>query len=215
MADYTPVAAALPATLPPITREQSIRLCRALIRAFRHDKPITRWLARATTKGRACWISRTARTSDHVTRGVARVIHDVSHEIFRSIYPSRRPHDPLHVRYEADMAAWVAQRLDRFTAPPKVKPRPTTAQKRSEALARTEAAIKRWESKERRAKNALRKLRARQRQQARKISVDTGFASKSADASRCDGRNRRNLHGGRHARTSLHSESVDAAACVG
>ena len=72
------------------------------------------------------------------------------------------------------MAAWVAQRLHRYASPPQPKTRPTAAQRRSEALARTEAAIARWEAKQRRAVNALKKLRARQRQQARKIIVDTG-----------------------------------------
>lgn len=168
---YEPVRATLPATMPAITRVEAERANRRL---RMHFGPAD-WKAgmeryRAKTgrsykfTAKRCWIS-TKPTSGH-HKGWGRLVHDISHRIFSRTYPSRRPHDPLHAKYEADVAAYVVEQgwLDgRLKPPPKVKVRPDTSIK----LVRVEAAIKRWTAKEKRARTALKKLRAKQRRLTR------------------------------------------------
>lgn len=164
---YEPVRATLPETMPAITRVEAERALRRLWMRFGPadwKAGVKRYRARSSRSykfiARRCWIS-TKPTSGN-DRGWGRLVHDVSHRIFARYYPSRRSHDPLHARYETDVAAYVVEQgwLDgKLKPPPKVKTRASTSVK----LERVDAAIKRWTSKAKRAQTALSKLRAKRR----------------------------------------------------
>lgn len=159
---YAPVTATLPATLPPVTREEAERAARRLYRAFLKADTLGAGgrVVKFGGKVRRCWIS-SKQTSGHY-KGWGRLVHDVSHRVFEWRYPQLKPHHGLHARLEAEMAQYVVAQgwLDGKLRPP-VKPAPDAAQKRALKLARTEAAIERWQSKQRRAENALKKLKRR------------------------------------------------------
>jgi hypothetical protein len=152
---YEPVRAALPEVLPAITRQEAEKAQRRLYRRFgkledgRKVRPY---------QVRRCWIS--PRPIYGNDKGWGRLIHDVSHHIFERVYPSRRPHDPLHAHYEAEIARYVATAgwLD-GTLKPRPKAKPTLIQKRLAELVKVEAALKRWTTKANRAATAIKKLR--------------------------------------------------------
>jgi hypothetical protein len=108
---------------------------------------------------RRCWISTRPTNRANAYKGLGRLIHDLSHQCFAAHYPTRRAHDPLHAYYETQIAAYVAASgwMKRMTDPPKAKVK--VAALRLQEAAKTEAAIKRWEGKRRRAETALRKYR--------------------------------------------------------
>lgn len=107
-------------------------------------------------------------------QGWGRLVHDVSHDVFEHIYPTRRPHDPLHLQYEQDVAAYVIEkRWHEGALKPKQrapKPPPSEYEKRAAELDKVAAAIKRWESKAKRAANALKKLRRKQVRLSKKLT---------------------------------------------
>lgn len=161
---YVPVANTWPAVLPPITRAEAERAGRRLFRHFGGTalgSPAMNGPARFR-RVRTCWISR-AITRGHF-RGWGRLAHDVSHDIFEARHPSFRPHDGGHATLEREIAeyivaqGWLAGAL-KSAAPVK----PSLDDKRAKRLAQTEAALERWERKRRRAENAIKKLKRRQR----------------------------------------------------
>lgn len=156
---YQPIRDALPAMLPPITREEASRAATRLMRKFG-----TPGCRKILVKARRVWISREPTRGDRPGRGWSRLIHDVSHRVFRRWYPGKRPHDPLHVHYEEEIAAFVASSgwLD-GTLAPRFKERPSPTETHAAERERVDAAIKRWESKLRRAQNALKKLARKKR----------------------------------------------------
>ena len=94
-------------------------------------------------------------------------IHDLSHAL--DLEPEG--HSKHHARLERRMVAevikrgWLDGRLRREEKAPKVD------DKRAAELARIEAAMQRWESKRRRAENALKKLAKRQRYYSRAVEA--------------------------------------------
>jgi len=95
--------------IPPITREEAERAAKRLIRKFgsRKESSIPRAKDMEGPKEvRRCWIAVTEPYGD-LDRGWRRLVHDVSHRIFRYRYPKRRPHDSLHARLEAEMVRFV------------------------------------------------------------------------------------------------------------
>jgi hypothetical protein len=153
---YLPITEILPKIMPKVTHEEALR---AANRIFEHfTKRADRY-----RRARRVWISSRLRTN-HSNKGWARIVHDVSHNIFGHIYPSRRDHDPLHAHYEIEVAKYVVEKgwLDgrlrpKPKAPPAPKPKPTSSDK----LAVVEASMRRWETKAKRAATALKKLRRR------------------------------------------------------
>ena len=168
MSRYDTVAAALPNELPPITRIEATKASARLWRKFvapelRGTRP---------PRVRRCWISRKPGTMKEIDNGWARLVHDLSHRVFRSYYGrNRRPHDPLHARYETELAAYVAQSgWLAGTLKPKPKLKLAGAELYALKLARCVASIERWESKQRRATNALKRLGAKRRRLERIVS---------------------------------------------
>lgn len=171
---YAIVPAALPPVLPPITRVDAQRIATMIYRQFYpgvgHSASThpERHYTYPEGRVRRVWISSKPTTADNHSKGLGRLIHDLSHRVFRATYPHKRPHDPLHVRYETDVAAYVAASswLKRLTTPKPErppKPAPTAADKRAAELAKVEAAIKRWTTKAKRAETALKKLARRRK----------------------------------------------------
>jgi uncharacterized membrane protein YqiK len=174
-ARYEPVAASLPAVLPPITAEDALRYYRKLILHFGSKKYIPVGVLEARggrriwtwqSKARRCWIARKPTTGHH--KGWGRLVHDASHEVFEKRHPGARAHDGGHATLEREMAELV---MARGWLEPRPKPaKPTTDEKRALRLARTEAALARWEAKRKRAETAIKKLQARKRSIARALA---------------------------------------------
>ncbi len=172
---YDRVRAALPATLPPISRVEAERAAR---RIFRHFGSVTlggphmTHPAKFNGRVRRCWISKNP-TGGHL-KGWGRLIHDVSHSIFRRRHPNFRPHAGGHATLEAQIAAHVVSQgwLEGALLPKKSTL--TSDQKREARLGEIEAAIKRWQTKQKRVANALRKLERRRRATLRALNLATG-----------------------------------------
>jgi hypothetical protein len=108
--------------------------------------------------------------------GLGRIIHDMSHAWFESVYGNtRRTHDPLHVSYERRVAEYVAQHIASWFPPPRpvVVPRKrTVGEHRAARYVRTGELIRAWESKAKRAATALKKLNRERARLARLIERD-------------------------------------------
>lgn len=161
---YEGVATRLPPTLPPLTRVDAGDYARRLLRRFGRVEDgavghMTHPVTWNRTLGRTCWASSKPTTGHY--KGWGRLIHDISHLVFRARHPSFRPHDGGHARLEREVAAWVAG-TDWLT------PKPGDPKKRAKRYWDTEAKLadldlrmKRWTTKARRAATALAKLRRR------------------------------------------------------
>ena len=95
--------------------------------------------------------------------GWKEICHGISHAVARNIYPGANPHDPRHAFLERTLAehvvrsGWLEGKLKRETKPKAPADRKAVRQQR------VDASIKRWQSKMKRAQNALKKLQRQQR----------------------------------------------------
>jgi len=102
-----------------------------------------------------------------VGNGWQTIVHNIAHWAGRKLYPGAKPHDHRTAFIERKLAehvvnsGWLDGKLKRE---PKPKPEIDRVALRA---ARVEASIKRWESKRKRADNALKKLRRQQRYYAK------------------------------------------------
>lgn len=154
---YADVNREWPDPMPAITRDEARRAAMKLARAFKCP---------AAARVRKCWIALRPPFGE-LRRGWRRLVHDVSHRVFRARCPSKRPHDPRHARFEREVKAYVLDHgwLDgRLRSADPVKP--DASEKRAAKLANVQARIKRWESKRKRAETALAKLRRSERRLA-------------------------------------------------
>lgn len=155
---YSAVNAAWPADLPPITRDEAHRAARKLARHFG---------GRPRREPRKCWVARTP-PFNGIMRGWRRLVHDVSHSTFRVIWPHGTDHGGKHAELERQMVEYVLAKgwlAGTLRPTPKPEGRPTPGDK----LARVHAAIRRWETKRKRAETALKKLRLKARRYERVI----------------------------------------------
>lgn len=177
---YGAVGIALtPDALPAITREQACRIRDKIVRHFNHECN-GRWrMWVMEPKGRRVWISTRPTHRHNGSKGLGRLVHDMSHALFEAVYGDRRrQHDPLHLGYEKRIAEYVGENIPKWfktKTAPTPKPEPTKADKRAAKLAKTQAAITRWTVKHKRAVNKLRKLRARERGLMRAIARGIGW----------------------------------------
>lgn len=172
MADYTAANEPWPKVLPYITREEAERAATKLCRKF------GKWEDRSETvkmdasrrrdylpagKGARIfkpWICLSGDPST-VYRGWRRLVHSLSHRIYHYRYPyERRGHARFHHTLEAEMVAFVLS-TDWLQGglKPKAKAAPSIDEKKVAKFNALQARIARWESKQRRAENALKKLR--------------------------------------------------------
>jgi hypothetical protein len=145
-------------TLPPVTREEATRGLALLCKRFggtQHGGPS---MARpySSKRVRECWITR---SEARLSKGWARLVHDVSHAIFSARHPGLRPHHPAHVAIEREMTAYViAAGWLGGSLKSKAKEQPPRearlASKREQLVER----LARWQTKQKRAGTAIRKL---------------------------------------------------------
>ncbi len=151
---------------PVVTAAEAIRRGKQLYRIFaaKEDVPEKRrdrYIRYANR--RRCWGS-TEKTRNALNSGWRRMVHDVSHSIFSAANPHGKPHGPIHARIERDMiayilkAGWIEASL--------LKPTLSADVRRIEELVTTRAAIRRWETKAKRAATALKKYRAKEKRLA-------------------------------------------------
>ena len=96
------------------------------------------------------------------------IVHDVSHYCHRRLHPTKRPHDFRHLLLEREMVTYVVSQgwLDgKLRRPETAKPKADPQQERYQRIL---ARIKGWQSKEKRAATALKKL-GRQRAYYEKV----------------------------------------------
>lgn len=101
MADdyYGEVNGAWPAgPLPAITREEARRASRRLAKHFKGSR----------RRVRRCWISLKPTTSSN--KGWHRLVHDMSHYIFREQNWNAKSHGGYHAKYEKQMIEYVVSR---------------------------------------------------------------------------------------------------------
>lgn len=155
----------------PITRLEAERAARRIFKRFGKvaDGSPNMTGPAEFRRVRACWVSL---KGNRIDKGWPRLVHDVSHDIWEKRHPSAKPHGPAHAALELEItrhvleAGWIQGRL-RPPEPAKL----TAAERQAKRLRETIAAIARWESKQRRAERALRKLRARRRRLERQAGV--------------------------------------------
>jgi hypothetical protein len=182
-ANYTHVNGAWPDDCPVPTPQEALAGARRLVRLALTLGPINGSRKRfgggfvLTSGTRRCWTRRgvfyvnpdNPRYSGF--RGWRGIVHDISHWAGRRLYPDAKPHDARVAFIERMLAehvvnsGWLAGKLKRSD-----KPKPTKDDIRRQRYAATVAAIERWQRKERRAKNALRKLALRRKYYERELA---------------------------------------------
>lgn len=166
---YDDVNATWPETLPPITRSEASRACRRLAVHFDGREATRGAIYRYTRTPRRCWIS-TKPLPRGVDRGWWRLVHDVSHLVFRrqNRHTVRGGHGGWHAELERKMVehvlanGWLDGRLKTVKAPPL-----TVEEKRAARRAHAEQMLATWERRAKRATNKVRLWRARLRRAER------------------------------------------------
>lgn len=160
---YARCEAAWPKDLPKLTGPEALSAVKRLYR-FAMKKPWPGKL-KLVTGNRYTWPSGGVFHVNPARRGAQEagwhdIVHFVSHYCHRKLNPGTRPHDHMHATLERKMiehvvaSGWLDGKLKR---PAKAKPVIRDVRYAS-ILKRIES----WERKERRARTALRKLRAAQ-----------------------------------------------------
>lgn len=163
----TRVNALWPDGLPKLTAEEARRAARRLYRFVMKRKcpyPIVATKGNRYSYiravGRRGW--QTKRKTSLVVnyeRGWQAMVHELSHTFFRRLRPGDKPHDRPHAGLEASMIQYV---LDHGWLDGKLAAKPkATVDVRTKRKQQTLDGIARWETKLKRANNALKKLRRR------------------------------------------------------
>ncbi len=109
--------------LPPVTRQEAERAANKIAARFggvQHGGPHMDAPYRVR-RIRLCWITRTGAST---YKGWPRLVHDLSHQIFRARHPRWTPHHPAHARLEREItefvlgAGWLAGSLRSIQAAP-------------------------------------------------------------------------------------------------
>ena len=146
---YEPINTMWPENIPPLTRAEARKASCKLMRHFAKKKSYGRV--------RRCWIAKTP-PFNQLHRGWRRLVHDVSHRAFEILFPNTRPHSGCHAHIEREMAEYVIGK-GWLTGILKPAPRPFTRKTPNDKLESVLAAMKRWETKKKRAETAIKKLR--------------------------------------------------------
>lgn len=154
-------------SLPTCSRIEAERAARALFRRFGGKLDYPRQPADARFRRvRRCWIA--SRPDAGLNRGWRRIVHDVSHEIFRLRYPQFRPHHPLHARLENEIAAYVVHETDWMRGGLKAAAKDRSDEERAsdQATARASLVLKREE----RARKALARNESKLKRQQKLVA---------------------------------------------
>ena len=185
---YQSIDDTLPDTLPAITREEADRANRLLCKHFGRKSlgPVTMLADVYPGRTRVCWLSPKPTHGSNHFKGWGRLIHDISHRIFRRRHPHFRPHDGGHATLEREIAqyvvtrGWLEGKLKSRAAPLK---KLSADERRALLLQRTQANLARWQAKSRRAENAIKKLKRKAAALVRRRvneGAPTGLGSSSA-----------------------------------
>jgi hypothetical protein len=124
--DYDPVNDLWPTVLPPITAQEADAARRALVKRFGVRDDACALQSRPMTDHRPVrrvWVSR--KPTGVMGRGWARLVHDVSHRVFKYRHPGWRTHEHGHAVLELEMAWYVLTQTDwlqgGLRAPPKTR----------------------------------------------------------------------------------------------
>lgn len=175
---YRRVNASWPDTVPRLTAEEAVRAAKRLYR-FGMKRTWT-GPVRVTSGRRHTWVrwDRTGTTAQRVLfvnpeKGWHDLVHALSHYCHdRTASVEDQGHTAAHARCEMRMIkevirrGWLEGKL-KDTPAVALVPNPPAVDARAVKMARTAAAIERWERKQRRAETALKKLRRRLRAYAR------------------------------------------------
>jgi len=156
---YDRVNAVWPSPVPALTAQEAISASRRLLR-LALGEPFTGKI-QITSGRRHNWV-RNGVLYVNPDRGWHDLVHDLSHYAFWRLHPGRKPHDWRHAALERSLIEAVASKrwLDGILRrEPKPKPKPDL---RAVRQMRIIARIKAWETKLRRADNALKKLHKQQ-----------------------------------------------------
>jgi hypothetical protein len=177
---YARVNGAWPAELPPITDHEAIELVRRLYRKFMGRSYTGQFKIasgnRNTTPRRGVYYvnpQRVYKWGGHEA-GWKDIVHDVSHHVHWRKFPKNKPHSATHASLEREMirhvvaSGWLAGKLKRIEKPAAAPP--TAAEVAASKIGALDVRIKRWESKRRRAENALAKLNRQRRRLERQAA---------------------------------------------
>lgn len=158
--------------LPKLTYPEARRALKKIWRAITGEK--FTYVAAETSGNRFTW-SDGMYYRVNAEAGWHRFIHDVSHRLHRKVNPGKKPHAKSHARLELKIIklvrarGWLEGRLkDPVRAP---APVPTAVEVRQAKLGAVLRRIKKWESRGKRVRTALRGLRASERGLRRALSA--------------------------------------------
>jgi hypothetical protein len=190
MTTYREVNAAWPTETPVPTPHEAMSGVKRLLRrahrlavedgALPKGTRLRRYRFKTTSGRRVTWPRRGVwyvnPNENRRAGGWPEIVHSVSHWAQRHYWPNEDPHGPRHVWIEKVLADYAIKNfLDgQLKRPEKAKPDPADIRRE-----RVQTAIKRWQSKLRRAETALRKLRKREAYYDRR-SGDTGVSQARA-----------------------------------
>lgn len=166
---YNAVNGEWPTPPPPSpTPAEAIAAARRLYRKFVGKPWQGEW--RTTSGNRYSWPRRgvyyiNPNKPETVGGGWQALVHDLSHYINDRTRPQHRGHGIWHASLEREMVAYV---ISSGWLDGKLRSKAKTPSARPSSLARIEVRIKNWESKQRRAENALAKLYRQRRYHERK-----------------------------------------------
>lgn len=168
---YARVNAAWPTDLPIPSESQAITAAKRLW-TWGMGRP---WTGKVeTTSGRRfTWIKHgvlvvNPNRPGHEGGGWKSLIHDLSHLLWSRANPGERPHQRDHAKLELAMVKQVVKRGWLTEGAPHPEPKPDV---RLERFERIKARMEAWERKERRAKNAIKKLRKQASYYERQLSA--------------------------------------------
>lgn len=148
-------------TLPPITFKAAAPIFDKLVRKFGGRSMRAPWWRHRTNRS---WAAPKGSDTKYVREnGLPTMVHEASHWVFANLHPTFKTHSAAHAKLEREMVEYVLAKGLHQPRAPKVKTTTTADDRRALALAHTEAAIKRWTTKAKRADTALKKLRKKLR----------------------------------------------------
>jgi hypothetical protein len=155
--------------LPPVTSAEVKPIFTKLLRKFGGKTMRAPWWSKRVNRAWAA--PKGTNTRYGPSKGLPRMVHDASHWVFEQKHGRKlKAHSARHATLELAMIQHVIAKGWHLPKPTKPEPaKPTPGEARSAKLDATRAAIRRWESKAKRAATALRKLKARERGLARHL----------------------------------------------
>lgn len=162
------VETAWPDRVPKLSEAEAERAARRLYR-FVFKKPCP--LPTVITSGRNHSYIRSGKLRVNPENGWKELVHGLSHSFYGRLHPDRPGHSGQHGSLERHMVQHV---LDSGWLEGKLKPKISSSKvidPKQALYERTLASIERWESKQRRAENAIKKLDVKRKYYEKKYNL--------------------------------------------